>query len=61
MRRMYSEKFILSLVARIEALEEADSSLDSRVEALENRANYDISLSENNELIIDDLNDNEED
>ena len=53
MRRMYSEKFILDLEARIKALEE-------KVEALEARKNYDISLSEDNKLIIDDLNDNEE-
>lgn len=54
MRRMYSEKFILNLEARIEALE-------SKVEELEARKNYDISLDEDNKLIIDDLNDNEED
>ena len=53
MRRMYSEKFVLNLVARIEALE-------SKVEDLEARANYEITLSESNELVIDDLNDNEE-
>ena len=53
MRRMYSEKFILELVTRIETLE-------SKVEELEARKNYDISLDENNKLIIDDLNDNEE-
>ena len=54
MRRMYSEKFILDLVTRIETLE-------SKVEELEARANYDISVSEENKLVIDDLNDNEED
>lgn len=52
MRRMYSEKFVLDLVARIETLE-------NKVEELEARANYDISLEENT-LVIDDLNDNEE-
>lgn len=54
MRRMYSEKFVLELVARIETLE-------SKVEELEARANYEITLSEDNKLVIDDLNDNEED
>ena len=54
MRRMYSEKFILDLVARIETLE-------SKVEELEARANYEITLSNDNKLVIDDLNDNEED
>ena len=54
MRRMYSEKFVSDLVARIETLE-------SKVEELEARKNYDISLSEDNKLVIDDLNDNEED
>ena len=54
MRRMYSEKFILDLEARIE-------NLESKVQELEARKNYDISLDENNKLIIDDLNDNEED
>ena len=53
MRRMYSEKYILNLVARIETLE-------SKVAELEARKNYDISLSEDNKLVIDDLNDNEE-
>lgn len=53
MRRMYSEKFILELVDRIKTLE-------TKVEELEARANYDISLDEENKLIIDDLNDNEE-
>ena len=53
MRRMYSEKFILELVSRIETLE-------TKVEELEARKNYDISLDENNKLIIDELNDNEE-
>ena len=54
MRRMYSEKFILNLEARIEALE-------SKVEELEARANYEITISDDNKLVIDDLNDNEED
>ena len=54
MRRMYSEKFVLDLVARIETLE-------SKVEDLEARANYEITLSDDNKLVIDDLNDNEED
>ena len=54
MRRMYSEKFVNDLVDRIETLE-------SKVQELEARANYEITLSEDNELVIDDLNDNEED
>ena len=53
MRRMISDTFIEKLVERIEYLE-------NKVEELEARKNYDISLDENNKLIIDDLSDNEE-
>lgn len=60
MRRMYSEKFILDIVTRVKALEDENTALKERVTTLEARKNYDISLDENNKLIIDDLNDNEE-
>lgn len=60
MRRMYSEKFINELVSKIATLEEDYTALELRVQTLEARKNYDISLSEDNKLVIDDLNDNEE-
>ena len=60
MRRMYCEKFILDIVTRVKALEDENTALKERVTTLEARKNYDISLDENNKLIIDDLNDNEE-